>query len=274
MTAPYPEGLRVRGISKGFGRGANRVDVLSDVSLDISEGEFVAVVGPSGSGKSTLLNAIAGFALPDSGTITVNGEIVTGPGPSRCVVFQEYAIFPWLSLRRNIDFGTRLRAWDGSPAERAALVDRYLGLMGLEAFSEALPKTLSGGMRQRVAIARAYAVDPAILLMDEPFAALDAQTREAMQDALLELNQQERRTVLFVTHQVEEAIYLADRVVVMSSRPARIEEVVEIPWGRDRHHGIKTSDEFIVLRRHIEDVLHGRVQAKEAPIMSDRKEQK
>ncbi len=271
MTAVQREGLRVRSISKGFGKGAKRVTVLDDVSIDIAEGEFVAVVGPSGSGKSTLLNAIAGFSLPDSGTITVNGEAVTGPGPSRCVVFQEYAIFPWLSVHKNIDFGTRLRAWNGTSAERAAIVDRYLSLMGLAAFSDALPKTLSGGMRQRVAIARAYAVDPAILLMDEPFAALDAQTRETMQDALLQLNQQERRTVLFVTHQVEEAIYLADRVVVMSSRPARIEAVVEVPWGRERNHDIKTSDEFIRLRRHIEDLLHGRVQAGNAPNTSDRK---
>lgn len=252
-------GLVVDEISKGFGKGDKRVSVLDRISLEIADGEFVAVVGPSGSGKSTLLNAIAGFIPPDSGTITVNGDVVTGPGPSRCVVFQEYAIFPWLSVQRNIDFGTRLRAWKGTAAERAQIVDHYLALMGLEAFRDALPKTLSGGMRQRVAIARAYAVDPGILLMDEPFAALDAQTREQMQEALLELNQKERRTVLFVTHQVEEALYLADRVVVMGARPTRIQEIVEVPWGAERTHDIKLTEPFIRLRRHIEDLLHGTV---------------
>jgi NitT/TauT family transport system ATP-binding protein len=216
----------------------------------------VAIVGPSGSGKSTLLNAVAGFIVPDGGTVKVGGQPVTGPGPSRCVVFQEYAVFPWLSVERNIGFGTRLRAWRGDPARRSQIVDRYLELMGLSAFRDALPKTLSGGMRQRVAIARAYAVDPAILLMDEPFAALDAQTREHMQEALLDISRQERRTVLFVTHQVEEALYLADRVVVMGARPARIREIVDVPWGAERDHDLKLTDEFIALRRHVEHLLH------------------
>lgn len=250
-------GLIVDSISKGFGKGDKRVTVLDRISLHIADGEFVAVVGPSGSGKSTFLNAIAGFVQPDSGSISVNGEAVAGPGPSRCVVFQEYAIFPWLSVQRNIDFGTRLGRWKGSPQKRAEIVNHYLRLMGLEAFRDALPKTLSGGMRQRVAIARAYAVDPGILLMDEPFAALDAQTREQMQEALLELNKKERRTVLFVTHQVEEALYLADRVVVMGARPARIQEIVDVPWGSDRPHEIKLTASFIELRRHIENLLHG-----------------
>ncbi len=249
-------GLKVESVSKAFGKGDKRVTVLSDVSIDIADGEFVAVVGPSGSGKTTLLNAIAGFVLPDVGTIVVNGAKVHGPGPSRCVVFQEYAIFPWLSVRQNIAFGTRLASWSGNSQNRQAIVERYLELMDLTAFADALPKTLSGGMRQRVAIARAYAVDPAILLMDEPFAALDALTREQMQGTLLEINNKERKTVLFVTHQVEEALYLADRVVVMSSRPARIQEIVEVPWGQTRPHGIKTSEDFIELRRHIEDLLH------------------
>lgn len=257
MTATTPtRGVSIRGLGKSFGKGANRVTVLNDISLDIREGEFIAVVGPSGSGKSTLLNAIAGFIAPDAGTITVNGEAVTGPGPSRCVVFQEYAIFPWLSVARNIDFGTRLAAWKGDARRRAAIVDHYLELMGLTPFRDALPKTLSGGMRQRVAIARAYAVDPGILLMDEPFAALDAQTREQMQEALLALNKEEQRTVFFVTHQVEEALYLADRVVVLGARPTRIAEIVEVPWGSARAHDIKLTDDFIRLRRHVEDLLH------------------
>lgn len=255
VTTDQHRGLAVRSITKSFGAGDGEVRVLDGISIDVEEGEFVAVVGPSGSGKSTLLNAIAGFVPPDTGELIVNGKPVREPGPSRCVVFQEYAIFPWLSVRRNIDFGTRLRAWKGSPADRSRIVDHYLSLMGLEAFADALPKTLSGGMRQRVAIARAYAVDPEILLMDEPFAALDAQTREQMQEALLEINKKERRTVLFVTHQVEEAIYLADRVVVMTNRPTRVQEVVPVPWGPDRPHALKTDPAFIELRRHIEDKL-------------------
>ncbi|PSL04819.1 NitT/TauT family transport system ATP-binding protein [Haloactinopolyspora alba] len=258
MTSQQTEhrGLSVQSISTSFGDGQARVAVLDDISMNVDEGEFVAVVGPSGSGKSTLLNAIAGFAPPDSGELLVNGQPVREPGPSRCVVFQEYAVFPWLTVRRNIDFGTRLRSWTGTRQQRAQIVDRYLDMMGLREFAEALPKTLSGGMRQRVAIARAYAVDPQILLMDEPFAALDAQTREYMQESLIEINQRERRTVMFVTHQVEEAIFLADRVIVMTARPATIQEVVPIPWkGPERTHEIKTDPEFVRLRRHIEGLL-------------------
>lgn len=255
-------GVAIRGLCKAFGKGDKRVTVLDNISLDIADGEFIAVVGPSGSGKSTLLNAIAGFIKPDTGSVTVDGGPVTKPGPSRCVVFQEYAIFPWLTVAKNIDFGTRLASWKGSSAQRRQIVEHYLELMGLTAFRDALPKTLSGGMRQRVAIARAYAVDPGILLMDEPFAALDAQTREQMQAALLELNQSEKRTVLFVTHQVEEALYLADRVVVLSSRPTSIREIVEVPWGEDRSHQLKLSAEFIRMRSHIEALLHGE------PVMS------
>ncbi|MEO3752713.1 ABC transporter ATP-binding protein [Streptomyces sp. B6B3] len=255
MSTTTRTGVTVRDVSKGFGKGAKRVTVLDHVSLHIDDGEFVAVVGPSGSGKSTLLNTIAGFIAPDSGRVEVDGELVTGPGPSRCVVFQEYAVFPWLTVARNIDFGTRLRGWTGDRAGRAEIVDRYLDVMGLTAFRDALPKTLSGGMKQRVAIARAYAVDPAILLMDEPFAALDAQTREQMQEVLLEINQRDRRTVLFVTHQVEEALFLADRVVVMAARPARIREVIDVPWGAERDHDLKLTPDFIALRRRVEGLL-------------------
>ncbi|MDR5700906.1 ABC transporter ATP-binding protein [Agromyces aerolatus] len=257
MTTVTRLGVQIEGLRKSFGKGSARVTVLDDISLEIADGEFIAVVGPSGSGKSTLLNTIAGFIRPDTGRVLVGGEPVSKPGPSRCVVFQEYAIFPWLSVARNIDFGTRLRAWKGSRAERGEIVDHYLALMGLTPFRDALPKTLSGGMRQRVAIARAYAVDPGILLMDEPFAALDAQTREQMQEALLDLNHTEKRTVLFVTHQVEEALYLADRVVVLTSRPTKVREIVEVPWGSDRPHDLKLSPEFIRLRSHIEALLHG-----------------
>lgn len=256
-TITAEAGVQIDRLRKSFGKGEDYVTVLHDVSLSIEQGEFVAVVGPSGSGKSTLLNTIAGFISPDAGTVRVDGIPVTKPGPSRCVVFQEYAIFPWLTVARNIDFGTRLRAWGGSREERARIVDHYLDLMGLTAFRDALPKTLSGGMRQRVAIARAYAVDPGILLMDEPFAALDAQTREQMQEALVDLNKTEKRTVLFVTHQVEEALYLADRVVILTARPTTVQEIVRVPWGADRPHELKLTPEFVQLRSHVEALLHG-----------------
>lgn len=248
-------GLRVRGVSKGFVRGDEKIGVIDDLDLNVSEGEFVAVVGPSGSGKTTLLNLVAGFLQPDMGELLVDGEIVREPGPKRCVIFQEYAVFPWLSVRKNIEFGMKLRSRRRPAAERKETVRRYIEMMGLVGFEDALPKTLSGGMRQRVAIARAYAVDPEILLMDEPFAALDAQTRDFMQEQLLEINQRERRTVLFVTHAVEEAIFLADRVIVLTKRPAKVREIVEVPLGYPRGPETKMTEEFISLRREIEGLL-------------------
>lgn len=255
QVTPKDRGLQAHGLSKSFASGDREVEVIRNLDLNIAEGEFVAVVGPSGSGKTTLLNLVAGFIKPDTGEILVDGELVREPGPKRCVVFQEYAVFPWLTVWKNIEFGIKLRARRRPRKERAEIVRRYIEMMGLSGFEDALPKTLSGGMRQRVAIARAYAVDPEILLMDEPFAALDAQTREFMQEQLLEINQRERRTVMFVTHLVEEAIFLAERIVVLTRRPAQVRKILDVPLDYPRTPETKTTEKFISLRREIEGML-------------------
>jgi NitT/TauT family transport system ATP-binding protein len=248
-------GLLIEGISKSFKYGNDSVLAIRNLDLHVKEGEFVSVVGPSGSGKTTLLNLIAGFIEPTTGSVTVDGKVVTKPGPERCMVFQEYAVFPWLSVWNNIEFGLKLRARRRPREERSAIVKRYIEIMGLGGFERAIPRMLSGGMRQRVAIARAYAVEPEVLLMDEPFAALDAQTRDNMQEQLVTIRQEERRTVMFVTHSVEEAIFLSDRVIVLTPRPAEIQTIIDIDLPYPRTAETKTSEQFIALRRHIEGLL-------------------
>lgn len=242
-------------VRAGFGTGRKRVEVIDGVSFGVSQGEFVSVLGPSGCGKSTLLNMGAGFLRPAAGTVAIDGETVRGPDHRRGVVFQQYAIFPWLSVEKNIAFGLTLRANKRPRDEIAAIVRRYVELMGLTGFEKALPKTLSGGMRQRVALARAYATDPQVLLMDEPFAALDAQTREFMQELLHEANQQERRTAMLITHSVEEAIYLSHRIVVLSKRPTHVHEIVDVPVPFPRTPASRLLPEFIELRRHLEQAM-------------------
>jgi NitT/TauT family transport system ATP-binding protein len=239
----------------GFGRAKKRVEVLDGVDFGVRTGEFVSVLGPSGCGKSTLLNLAAGFLRPDSGLVEVDGEEVTGPDARRGVVFQQYAIFPWLTVEKNIAFGLTLRSNKRSRVEIAEIVTRYVDLMGLGGFERALPKTLSGGMRQRVALARAYATDPDVMLLDEPFAALDAQTREFMQELLHEASQRERRAAMLITHSVEEAIFLSHRIVVLTNRPTHVHEVVEVdvPWPRTPES--RTAPEFIELRKHLEQVM-------------------
>lgn len=247
--------IEFRDVRMGFGKGKTRKQVLDGVSFSIEDGEFVSVLGPSGCGKSTLLTLAAGFAKQDEGEVFVEGKLVTGPHRDRGVVFQQYAIFPWLTVRKNIAFGLTLRAGRLPRAEVAEKVDRYIHLMGLEGFEDALPKTLSGGMRQRVAIARAYATEPSVLLMDEPFAALDAQTREFMQELLHDANQQERRSAMFITHSVEEAIFLSHRIVVLGRRPTSVHEVIEVPVPTPRTAEARLAPEFIELRRHLEEVM-------------------
>lgn len=247
--------IRFEDVRIAFGKGEKRNQVLDGISFDVRDGEFVSVLGPSGCGKSTLLTMAAGFAKPDSGRVLIDGKPVTGPHHDRGVVFQQYAIFPWLSVRRNIGFGLTLRANRHSRAEIAAATDRYIALMGLRGFEDSLPKTLSGGMRQRVAIARAYATNPSVLLMDEPFAALDAQTREFMQELLHQANQEEQRSAMFITHSVEEAIFLSSRIVVMSGRPSTVHEVIDVPVPMPRTAESRTAPEFIELRRHLEEVM-------------------
>jgi len=192
---------------------------------------------------------------PTKGSVLLDDAPVTGPGPDRGVIFQDYGVFPWLTVRQNIAFGLNLRASSVPREERKAICDRYIHLMGLSDFADAWPKTLSGGMRQRLAIARAYAVRPEFLLMDEPFGALDAQTRSAMQDLLIEVLQAEGKTVMLITHSVEEAVYLSDRIVVMTARPARIREIVTVPFGHPREQSLHETHEFGELRSHVRDLV-------------------
>lgn len=229
--------------------------VLENICLDISEGEFVSLVGPSGCGKTTLLNIVAGFVQPTQGSVYVDGQPVTGPGPERGTIFQQYAVFPWLTVKQNITFGLTLQANRRERAVREDVAARYIELMGLKGFEDAYPKMLSGGMKQRVAIARAYAVNPAILLMDEPFAALDAQTRDVMQELLLDILEKERKTVLFVTHSVEEAVFLSRRVVVMTARPGRIRRVIDVPFQYPRERRLRITPAFLAIREEVESLV-------------------
>ena len=242
-------------VSVQFPTASGPMRVVDDVSYAIRDGEFVSVIGPSGCGKTTMMNMAAGFVRPTTGRVLLDGKVVQGPGPDRGVIFQEYGVFPWLTVRQNIAFGLGLRANQAHAGERDAIVERYMGLMGLADFADAWPKTLSGGMRQRLALARAYAVKPEFLLMDEPFGALDAQTRSAMQDLLLEVLRQEGKTVMLITHSVEEAVYLSSKIVVMTARPTRIREVVEVPFGYPRHESLHETPEFGQLRSHIRDLV-------------------
>ncbi|MGP3985794.1 ABC transporter ATP-binding protein [Streptomyces sp. 3N207] len=222
---------------------------LDGVSLEVADQEFVTVVGPSGCGKSTLMSMAAGLQDPSSGQVLVDGRPVTGPGPDRGVIFQQYALFPWLTVRQNVEFGLKLAAVPAEERHRRA--GQAIGLVGLDDFADALPKTLSGGMKQRCAIARAYAVDPQVLLMDEPFGALDALTRVQLQDQLLATWSREKRTVLFITHDVDEAVYLASRVVVMAARPGRIHRVVDVDLPYPRTEEIRLSAEFRQIRNTV-----------------------
>lgn len=249
--------ISFRKVDKVFGPITGGVKALDDINLDIADKEFVAIVGPSGCGKTTCLRMVAGFESASSGTVAVNGRAVTAPGPDRAVVFQQFALFPWKTVRQNIDLGLRNK---GLPlGERNELIGGALKLMSLESHADAFPHQLSGGMQQRVAIARAYVLDPEVLLMDEPFGALDAQTRVVMQEELVRLARRNPRTVLFITHAVEEAVYLADRVAIMTRRPGRIKEVLDIKSVRmsedwDRHAKIEDVmdlESFVHLRTHI-----------------------
>ncbi|HSP35512.1 MAG TPA: ABC transporter ATP-binding protein [Thermoanaerobaculia bacterium] len=234
--------IEIRGVRKQFGE----VVALDGIDLDVARGEFVCLLGPSGCGKSTLLNAVAGFSLPTSGEIVAAGKRVTEPGPDRGMVFQEYALFPWMTVRANVAFGLEMR---GEPKrDIAARVDALLAQLRLTDFANRFPKDLSGGMRQRVASARILALDSPILRMAEPFGALDALTRRTLQDELLRIWIELRKTILFVTHGIEESIYLADRIVVMTYRPGRVKEIVPVTLPRPRD---VASAEFNSLKRRI-----------------------
>jgi ABC-type nitrate/sulfonate/bicarbonate transport system ATPase subunit len=247
--------LVLKGVSRIFSgvRGGPPTRALEPTDLAVADNDFVTIVGPSGCGKSTLLRLVAGLDQPSAGQISLSGAPVAGPGSDRGMVFQSYTLFPWLTVADNIAFGLREK---GMPARRRdEVVCEWLGRVGLAGFGQHLPKQLSGGMLQRTAIARALANDPAILLLDEPFGALDNQTRALMQELLLGIWERERKTVLFVTHDIEEAIFLASRVVVMTARPGRIKADMPIELPHPRHYTIKTSPEFSALKARLTEEI-------------------
>jgi ABC-type nitrate/sulfonate/bicarbonate transport system ATPase subunit len=220
------------------------------VCVQVEDGEFVCLLGPSGCGKTTLLNCIAGFVEPTAGEVLVNGLTVNGPGPERGMVFQEYGLFPWFTVEQNIQYGPKVRGL--TRRELKAISEHYIRLVNLQGFEHHYPRELSGGMKQRVGIARALANDPDVLLLDEPFGALDAQTRERMQGELLKIWQAERRTCMFVTHSIAEAVFLGDRVVVMTARPGRVKREIAVNLPRPRG---RTSEDFIALYREVDGIL-------------------
>jgi NitT/TauT family transport system ATP-binding protein len=235
-------------------RKGNAVAALDGISLDVEEKEFSVIVGPSGCGKSSLLRLVAGLNEPTSGTISLDGQRITKPGKDRGMVFQSYTLFPWLTVQENVEFG--LKVGGMAAEERDRIARQFISEVGLEGFERAYPKQLSGGMMQRVALARALANDPTILLMDEPFGALDSQTRSLMQELLLNIWEHTHKTVLFITHDIDEAILLGDRVYVMTARPGRIKELVEIDIPRPRSVDVLTSEGFIAIKRRIMALIH------------------
>jgi NitT/TauT family transport system ATP-binding protein len=251
-------------VSLSFETAKGRLNVVEDVSYEIHEGDFIAVIGPSGCGKTTMMSMLGGFQKPTTGQVLFDGAPVAGPGPKRGVIFQEYGVFPWLTVKQNIAFGLQLKANRVAAAEREQICAHYLGLMGLADFANSYPKHLSGGMRQRLAIARAYAVKPQFLLMDEPFGALDAQTRANMQNLLLKVLATEDKTVMLITHSVEEAIYLASRIVVVTARPARIKEIIDVPFAYPRDESIQERPEFGELRGRIRELVMSEYRAQQA----------
>ena len=250
--------LSVRGVERRF----DTTLALQATDLDVAENGFVTILGPSGCGKSTLLRIVAGLDVQTAGEVTLEGRRISGPGADRGMVFQSYTLFPWLTVRDNVCFGLRER---GLPrAEQLAQADAYLLKVGLRGFEHHFPKQLSGGMQQRVAIARALANDPRMLLMDEPFGALDHQTRELMQELLLGIWEAQRKTVLFVTHDIDEAVFMGSRVVVMSARPGRIKLDRVVPLAHPRHYSIKTTPEFAQLKAELTEAVRVEVLAAQA----------
>lgn len=247
--------LSVQKLSRVFDTASGRVTALSDIDLEVRKREFVSVIGPSGCGKSTLIRILAGLDTPSSGTVSLDGNVVHGPGADRGMVFQGYTLFPWLSVKGNVMFGLKMKGMRQKDAERRAL--EWLDIVGLSAVAEHYPTQLSGGMKQRVAIARALANEPRILLMDEPFGALDAQTRCSMQLHLLNIWSKVDVTILFITHDLDEAVYLSDRVVVLGANPGRVREVIDVPVARPRSSDQFLSGHFLSTKRRLEELIHG-----------------
>ena len=256
--------LSIRGVGKVFpgGRGSAPTTALLPVSLEVADNDFITVLGPSGCGKSTLLRLIAGLETPSSGVVLLDNQRIEGPGADRGVVFQSYTLFPWLTIAQNICFGLRER---GLPAaEQKERSDYFIAKVGLRGFENHYPKQLSGGMQQRTAIARALANDPKMLLLDEPFGALDNQTRVLMQELLLGIWESARKTVLFVTHDIDEAIFMANRVAVFSARPGRIKAEIKVDFPHPRHYTIKTSPEFMDIKARLTEEIRAESMAAEA----------
>ena len=261
--------ISLRNVSKEFtvrankGSPATRLTAIDSLNLDVRDGEFLTLVGPSGSGKTTLLDLLAGLSTPTSGEVLVDGQPVTGPGKDRAVVFQQYALFPWRTASANVSIGLEGPGPNGrklNRRERAAKAKEYLALVGLAGFEDRFPHELSGGMKQRVAIARSLAYKPDVLLMDEPFAALDAQTREQLQDELLRIWKATGKTIVFITHGIDEAVYLGQRVAVLSARPGRLKEIVEITIpDRDGDQDIRSNPAFVEHRHQVWTLLHDEV---------------
>ena len=269
MAAGQPF-LAINNVTKAFSakRGANPVTVIDNISMTIEEGELIVFLGPSGSGKTTLLRIVGGLEQLTSGSVVLGGEPVTGPDRKKGMVFQSYSSFPWLDVLDNIKFGLKYRT-DLSAAEKERIARSYLAMVGLQGFENYHINRISGGMRQRVALARTLAAGPDILLMDEPFGALDAQTREFLQEQVLQIRKKERKTIIFVTHDVEEGIFLADRLFIFSSRPATIVEEIRVAdiLPQERSLDLKESEGFFKLRNHAKEVV--RAQALQAQVTEE-----
>jgi len=245
--------LDIRNVTQQYRSGGHEVTAIDDVSLTIRNKEFATILGPSGCGKTTLLRVAAGLVRPTRGAVHLDDHTITGPGRDRGMVFQSYTLFPWLTVKQNIQFGLQLAGV--SRAEQEKIAQEFVNKVGLRGFENAYPKALSGGMKQRVAIARALANNPDVLLLDEPFGALDAQTRALMQELLTRVWEEFHKTILFVTHDVEEAIFLSDRVFVMTARPGRIKAEIDVPLERPRSYELKSSETFLRLKKHALDLI-------------------
>jgi NitT/TauT family transport system ATP-binding protein len=259
-----PVRLSIRGLKKSFFAGGAERTVFDALSLEIHRREFICVIGPSGCGKSTLIRILAGLDEPTSGALLLDGLPITGPGPDRGMVFQGYTLFPWLTVKRNVMFGLEMQGKSRETANTDAR--QWLDMVGLAKFENAYPHELSGGMKQRVAIARALATEPRILIMDEPFAALDAQTRAQMQSYLLQIWRKVDVTVIFITHDLDEAVYLADRILVMGANPGRVVEFIDNPVPRPRSLQQMVSPEFIAVRHRLDELIHPPVEAEEEKV--------
>lgn len=270
-VATFPGTVEVRNLDIHFGRGAARFQAVQDVSITADAGQFLCLLGPSGCGKSTVLGALAGHIRPSAGELVLDGQRIDAPHPERGLVFQHHTLFPWRRVLDNVAFGLKMKGVARTERERRAR--ELLELVGLQGFERHYPAQLSGGMQQRVEIARVLINQPRVLLMDEPFGALDAQTRLQMQQLLLDVWARMRTTVLFVTHDIDEALFLADRILVMSARPGRIIDDIEVPFARPRDPAITTTPSFNRLKRHCQDLLHPDASGHALPRLSPISEQ-